>query len=245
MPSKKVKEIIKTLKGESTSKRVENLKRFFKTGVGEYAYGQKFLGVPTPFVQKIAKDSVKNNEVILADSVELLKSDIYDIKLCGLNIMKFMYKGALKCKDQKEVEKIYKALMKNLSLVNNWGLVDSSAPYISGPYLFENKKERKILNTLVSSKCQWKRRVAMVSTWYFIKQGEVKPTFVLAKKLIKDKEDLIHKASGWMLREAGKKDKKALTDFLDKNCRVMPRTMLRYSIERLTEKERAKYLSNK
>jgi 3-methyladenine DNA glycosylase AlkD len=206
---------------------------FFKTGKGDYAEGDVFIGVTVPNLRKIAKNYIS---ITLNDLQKLLQSKINEERLLALIILVQQYKEA----DENNKEIIYKFYIKNLKHVNNWNLVDSSAHFIIGAHLCD--KNRRSLITLARSDIMWERRIAIVSTWYFIRNNDLTCTFDIAALLINDSHDLIHKAVGWMLREAGKRNQIELMKFLDKYAEIMPRTMLRYSIEKFTQEERKKYL---
>ena len=217
--------------------RAKVLQGFFKTGPGEYGEGDVFLGLTVPQCREIAK---KYRDLPMKDLQALLKSEIHEERSIALMILVVRFEKA----DVKEQEKIYKFYLKNTKYINNWDLVDSSAEYIVGAFLAD--KDRKILDKLAKSKSLWERRIAMLATFHFIKNKESKDALRIAKILITDKHDLIHKASGWMLREIGKRaSEKDLKIFLDKNADKMPRTMLRYAIERMTPKERRHYMDMK
>lgn len=228
-----LQKIKKELNSLGDKKRAISSARFFKTGSGDYGEGDVFLGITVPIQRSVAKKylSMDLNEV-----EELLKSKIHEHRLVALLILVEKFKKS----DKKIQEKIYKLYLKNTKLVNNWDLVDLSTHYIVGQFLID--KPRDILYKLVKSKLLWDRRIAMVSTWIFIRNNDFKDVLGLAELLLKDKHDLIHKAVGWMLREMGKKDQKILIKFLDEHTLEMPRTMLRYSIEKFDEKKRKYYL---
>lgn len=200
---------------------------FFKTDKGQYGYGDVFLGVTVPEQRKVAR---KYRDLPLPDIEKLLRSKEHEFRLTALIILV----------SRKDIEKTYRLYMKNLKWVNNWDLVDTSAPGIVGEYL-KGKDKTPILK-LAISKSLWERRVAMVSTYAYIKQGEFKTALAVAHMLLSDTHDLIHKAVGWMLREIGKKDEKVLEEFLTKHVQDMPRTTLRYAIERLPEKKRKRFM---
>lgn len=207
--------------------------RFFKTAPGHYAQYDKFIGVPVPFIRAIAQQFA---QISLPEIQILLQSKINEERLCGLIMLVGQYKKA----DQVKKDLIYHFYLQNMQYVNNWNLVDASAHLILGAYLFD--KNRDILLELAQSKVMWKRRISMVATWYFIRQQDLDWTFKIAKMLLQDQHDLIHKSVGWMLREAGKKDQDALVLFLDEHAAIMPRTSLRYAIEKFDEKQRKNYL---
>lgn len=230
----------KELKKFATKERAKNNAWFFKTGKGEYGEGDIFLGVTVPNVRKVVKSFL--SEASLDDAVELLQSKYHEERLAGCILMVELFKKATKMEDEKTCERIYKTYLKNTDRINNWDLVDVSCHVIVGNYLFN--KDRKILYKLVKSKSLWERRIAIVSTAYFIKQGDYQDTFKICELLLNDKEDLIHKACGWMLREVGKNcGQETLNIFLEKYKNNMPRTMLRYAIEKHHPIERAKILA--
>ncbi|MDD4049976.1 MAG: DNA alkylation repair protein [Candidatus ainarchaeum sp.] len=218
------------------SEKSLNSQRFFKTGKGEYGEGDVFLGLSVPLQRSIAKKYFK--EINIKDLDTLIKSKIHEHRQVALFLMVYRYE----IEDKKGRDEIYNYYVKNIDRVNNWDLVDSSAPNIIGQYLYENPSKREVLYKWVKSEKLFVRRIAIISTFYFIKKNYFLDSLKLSKLLLKDKEDLIHKAVGWMLREIGKRDLKEETNFLDKYFKEMPRTMLRYSIEKFEEKERLKYL---
>lgn len=222
------------LRKNSSSKKAKILKSFFKTAPGEYGYGDVFLGVCVPHIRKIAK---KYKEINLNFLPRLLTSRIHEERLLALIILVLKFNEG-KASDRK---KIYKLYLKNTKYINNWDLVDLTAPNIVGKFLTDTDK--KILYKLSRSNSLWERRISIVATLDFIRNNRFADTFKIAKLLLTDKEDLIHKACGWMLREVAKRDKTAIDNFLSKHHRNMPRVMLRYSIERFPERERKSYLS--
>lgn len=209
------------------------LQRFFKTGKGQYGEGDIFIGLRVPLTRKIAGSfkTLPLNEVEV-----LLESPIHEHRLCALIILAEDSKKA----DTAKKQAIYDLYLKRTDRINNWDLVDVSCRDIVGGYLMD--KPRDVLYSLARSDNMWERRIAIVSTWAFIRVGQLEDTFKLAKILMKDTHDLIHKAVGWMLREAGKKDEDSLRAFLDEHARAMPRTMLRYSIERLSSDDKLRYM---
>ncbi len=212
------------------------LTRFFKTGPGQYGEGDLFLGITVPLSRILA---TKYKNISFSDISKLLMNKYHEVRLIALLILVHQYKQA---KNEIIKRKIYNFYLKNTKYINNWDLVDLSAHYIIGDFLLN--KDPKILEKLAKSKNLWERRIAIISTFAFIYKGESEWTFRIVKLLLKDKHDLIHKACGWMLREVGKKvSEKKLTSFLDIYVHQMPRTMLRYSIERLPEKKRLYYLN--
>ena len=211
------------------------LQRFFKTGKGEYAEGDIFAGINVPTSRKIARQFKSLN---FAELSKVIKSKIHEERLIAL----FILVDKMKKSDEKEREKIYKFYLRNIKYVNNWDLVDLSADKIIGEYLFNKKRE--LLFDLVKGNL-WERRIAVLSSFNFIKKNDYKTTLKICKLLLNDKEDLIHKATGWMLREIGKRDLKTEEGFLNLYYKKMPRTMLRYAIEKFPERKRKSYLLGK
>ena len=224
------------LKKTARADKAKILARFFKTGPGEYAEGDRFIGVMVQDKRKIVKAYA--DKVSLKDVEELLRSAINEERLAALLLMVALYKKS----DEQMRENIFKLYIRNTKYINNWDLVDLTAPQIVGGFL--NDKKKKLLDKLARSKNLWERRIAVLATFYFIYHGSSKETFRIAEILLRDPHDLIHKAVGWMLREVGKRcSEKELEGFLKKYYRDMPRTMLRYAIERLPEKKRIRYLT--
>jgi len=233
--------LIKELELNSNPTQAKILSSFFKTKKGEYGEGDIFLGIKVPIQRKISK----NYDLDLEEIQVLLDSKIHEHRLCALFILIQKYEEANKKDNNKLQELIFNFYLKNVKKgnINNWDLVDLSAPNISGDYILKNPKKKKILLSLANSDKLWEKRVAILSTFAFIKKGNKEDCFLLAQILLKDKNDLIQKAVGWMLRECGKRvSEKDLCDFLDKNYKNMPRTMLRYSIERLKIQKRKHYM---
>ncbi len=216
--------------------RAKNNEWFFKTGKGEYGEGDKFLGLTMPEQRKIAKQF---SDIPYSDIEVLLKNKYHEYRMIGLLILVYKFEKA----DEKEREKIFKFYIKNRKAVNNWDLVDVTTPHIIGRHLLTlPNNERRFLYTYAKSKSLWERRIAILATAPFISAGKFSDTLKISEQLLSDEEDLIHKAVGWMLREVGKKDVAVLKKFLDKNIRSLPRTTLRYAIERFPETERKMYL---
>ncbi len=210
--------------------QAEFSQRFFKTGKGQYGEGDKFHGgIAVPELRKLAK---KYREMPLEELEKLISSEFHEERQIALFILADQYKKA--------PEEIVDFYLKNLRFVNNWDLVDSSADRILGDYLFEREKD--LLYEFAVSENLWKRRIAMIATFEFIKKGVFEDSLKIAEILVEDKHDLIHKAVGWMLREIGKRDISVLEKFLQKNCKVMPRTMLRYAIEKFEPEKRQFYM---
>jgi 3-methyladenine DNA glycosylase AlkD len=225
------------LRDMADPKRASFLARYFKTGKGQYAEGDVFLGgIDTPTLSLIVG---KYKSLSMSDIRKLIKSKYHEERMAALGILKKHFEKA----EGEEKKEIYKFYLANTKYINNWDLVDVTAPKIIGSYLIENPKLIGILNKLALSGSLWERRIAIVSTFAFLKDGDFGKTLEIAEKLIQDKEDLIHKAVGWALREVGKKDWKVEEVFLRKHYRQMPRTMLRYAIEKFPEPLRRQYLS--
>ena len=234
-----LKELKKELENKANPQQAEILQKFFKTKKGQYGEGDIFLGLNVPQQRAICK-SYEN--LSIRQIKKLLKSKIHEHRLCGLFILIALYKKA----DKKGRDKIFKFYLKNAKRINNWDLVDLSAPKIVGEYLIEHPKQIKILEKLANSKNLWEKRIAMVATFSFIKKQEhMEEVLKIAGLLLKDSHDLIHKAVGWMLREFGKKDMEELKVFLRCEYKKLPRTTLRYAIEKFPEGERKKYLEGK
>ncbi|MFZ2384736.1 MAG: DNA alkylation repair protein [Candidatus Omnitrophota bacterium] len=209
------------------------LKGFFKTGPGEYGAGDIFLGVIVPKARALAKEF---RDLSLKDAFSLLRSRVHEERLTALFILILKFNAG----DTVQREKIYRLYLKHAKFINNWDLVDLSAPNIVGTFLGD--KSRKPLYALASSANLWERRIAILATFYFIKRADFKDCLAISRLLLADKEDLIHKAAGWMLREVGKKDLAIEDKFLKAHYRRMPRTMLRYAIEKFPEEKRRAYL---
>ena len=227
------KKIVDEIKSFSTPEGAKRRASFFKTGRGEYAEGDLFLGVDSPSLRKIAKKYFK--AVSYADLQKMLESPYHEIRVGAVFILVLMFQHG----SEEERKKIFDFYMENIRYINNWDLVDVSAPYIVGPVAFENES---VLFSLAKSCRLWEERVSVVATLYFIKQGRFDVTLSLGEYFLTHRHDLMHKAVGWMLREVGKRDEKVLCDFLDKHINQMPRTMLRYAIERFPEDKRRRYL---
>lgn len=217
----------------STAEKKEHLPKFFKTGKGQYGEGDKFLGVVVPDTRKVAK---KYKEISFDEIAMLIQNEYHECRLCALLILVEKFKKA----DENLRKDIVDFYLSYTQYINNWDLVDLSCKDILGEYLVD--KKRSILYNLAESDLLWEQRIAVVSTFAFIRRSDLTDIFQLSEKLMPHKHDLMHKAIGWMLREAGKKDKSALISFLNKNYKAMPRTMLRYSIEKFTPEERTYYM---
>ena len=225
--------ICESLQKSGNPEKAQILCRFFKTGPGEYGEGDSFVGITVPEIRNLVK---KYQALPLAQIQGLLRSTMHEARLLALLILVHIYENG----DKALREKVFKFYLRNTQRINNWDLVDASAPYIIGPHLKD--RDRSPLYKLALSPLLWERRIAILATFHFIKTGEYEETLQLAEKLIGDKEDLIHKAVGWMLREIGKRNLQAEEDFLKIHYRTMPRTMLRYAIEKFPEPLRRQYL---
>jgi 3-methyladenine DNA glycosylase AlkD len=230
-------QVVKEIKALSNRGRAHDLQKFFQTAPGQYGEGDIFLGLTVPQVRTVAKEY----KAISPDEIDLLvRSKFHEVRLCGLVILTLQYKAAKERKTRKKLFDLYMKAMTD-GYINNWDLVDVTAPII-GEYLIDSDNPYVLLYKLAKSKSLWQRRVSMVFTFAFIRSGDIEPTFEMAEKLLHDKHDLIHKAVGWALREAGKLNGIALRNFLAAHSHEMPRTMLRYSIEKFSERERKKWL---
>ena len=229
------------LQKHSNTSRANKSQEFFKTGEGEYGEGDVFLGVSVPDQRKIAKKYIDSS---LNDIEELLHSKTHEYRLTAILMLVYKYAKS----SQVDQTKIYRLYLKNTNYINNWDIIDSSAGYIVGEYLFEQNNHSKtlsILTNLAKSDSIWERRIAIMSTFAFTMHGDHKPTLAIADILLHDEHDLVQKAVGWMLREIGKRISQELEEqFLKSRYKTMPRTMLRYAIERFEETKRQKYLSS-
>lgn len=235
---KKTYNIQKDLRVFATKERAISNAWFFKTGAGQYGEGDVFLGVTVPDIRKVVK---KYKQVSFAEIEILIHSKYHEERLLGLLILVEQAKTT----DEKTLKKIVDFYIKNRKSVNNWDLVDLSAPRILGKYLFESAKPTDILYTYAHSKNLWEKRIAVLSTFWFISKGDFRDSLAIAEILLHDNHDLIQKAVGWMLREVGKRDLKIEEDFLKKHYQKMPRTMLRYAIEKFPEEKRQAYLKGR
>jgi 3-methyladenine DNA glycosylase AlkD len=232
--SAQTKQIINKLRELSDSDIAAHSLRFFKTGKGEYGEGDRFLGIRVPTIRKCVREYRK---ITLEDTLEVLKSPFHEARLLASLILVAKYSSA---NIRTEKEAIYQSYLSHTKFFNNWDLVDCSAEHIVGAHLFS--EDRKPIYRLVRSGSLWERRIGVMSTFYFVKRNDFSDTSAIAELLLYDKEDLIHKAMGWMLREVGKRNRNAEEGFLAKHYKEMPRTMLRYAIEKLPESDRLAYL---
>lgn len=236
--------VIREMEGMFDEKQSSQLSRFFKTGKGEYGEGDKFLGIKVPFTRSIVKKY--QFEITLEDIKELINSKWHEIRLSGFLLLLELYKKDIKVKDFKQAGQLVTFYLSNIPKGNNWDFVDLISPYLLGDWISRNPQEEKILFNLAAKEGSlWHQRVAIVSTFSLIKIGKFDLTIQIATKFINHPHDLIHKATGWMLREIGKRGgKRELIRFLEENKCNMPRTMLRYAIEKFPEEER-KYFMKK
>lgn len=228
-------QVRKELHKYSSREKAKILQRFFKTGPGEYGEGDAFIGVVVPNIRKVCK---KYQELSFKEIIKLLKSAIHEERLLALLILVLQYEKG----DEKAKKSIYDIYMKNTKHINNWDLIDLSAHRIVGPYLLQKSKEPLV--KFARSRSLWERRIAIISTFEYIRDGSFDTALQIARLLVEDTEDLIRKAVGWMLREMGKRDVKVEEKFLKKHYKKMPRTMLRYAIERFPEPKRKAYLTS-
>jgi len=228
-----VDDIRKRLRSLADKDKATILQGFFKTGPGHYGEGDIFIGLGVPVLRKLVKEF---ESASVYEAFELLKSSIHEERLLALLMLVRSYAAG----DDAAKGKIFERYIANIRFINNWDLVDLSAPKIVGAHLVD--KNRKQLYVYARSGDLWKRRIAMLSTLTFIRQNDFNDTLRISKILLKDKHDLIHKAVGWMLRELGKRSRNREEQFLKQHYRVMPRTMLRYAIEHFPEAKRKKYL---
>jgi len=227
-------QIRKRLRLFATKEKAAVLQRFFKTGPGQYGEGDKFLGVVVPDMRKVAKEF---RDTPITEVLDLLRSSFHEERLLALLLLVHRFEQG----DDAMRKRVYTLYLKNTKYINNWDLVDLTAPKIVGPYL--DGGSRSPLYRLVRSKNLWERRIAILATFPYIRQGDFTDALALSEKLLADDEDLMHKAVGWMLREVGKKDVETLEGFVKKHHRRMPRTALRYAIERFPEAKRKRYLN--
>lgn len=229
----KGEEVVSYLEELSDPVIAENSQRFFKTAKGEYGYGDIFLGIRVPVIRETVK---KYKEINLSEVTKLLKSKYHEVRLFALLVLVYKFKN----ENVEGQEKIYNLYMKHRKYVNNWDLVDSSAPYIVGAWLCN--RDKTILYELALSNRLWERRISILATAFFISQGHFNDTLKISSILLNDNEDLIHKAVGWMLREVGKKNRLVEEKYLRSRYKKMPRTMLRYAIEKFEPERRREYL---
>lgn len=230
-------DILEEIKSLADEAQAKHLLRFFKTGKGQYGEGDLFLGIKVPITRSVAKKYYKS--ISLEEIDELIKDSYHEVRLLALILMVFIYEKPDTTDGLKK--EIFELYLKNVQYINNWDLVDLSCPKIIGNFVYENKSFETIYK-LADANHLWSNRIAVVSTYYFIKRGDFSLILELSEKFLIHKHDLMHKAVGWMLREMGKVDEVPLYGFLDKHHKVMPRTMLRYSIEKLPKERREHYM---
>jgi 3-methyladenine DNA glycosylase AlkD len=229
---------VEKLKSYVSAAELKKIQRYFKTGAGDYGEGDIFIGVRMGQIFALAKEFM---DMSPKEIEKLLESPIHEVRVGAVSIMDWQARS--KKTPESRRKELYNLYIKRHDRINNWDLVDRSGPYVVGGYLAD--KPRDILYKLARSKDMWKRRTAIVSTYYFVRQGDVDDTFKIAEILVNDDQDLINKAVGGWVREAGKKDPKRLLSFLDKHAATMPRVALRYAIEHLPRKQRDHYLGMK
>ena len=232
------KKFIERLKAHQSDDELKKIQRYFKSAEGDYGHGDRFMGVKMGTLFAIAKEF---GEMPIEEIEKLLESPIHEIRAGAVSIMDKASRNKKISKDR--LKDFFDLYMRRHDRINNWDLCDLGCLYMTGSYLYD--KPHDILYKLARSKNIWERRTAILSTCYFIRQGDTTDTFKIAEILVTDKEDLIHKATGWMLRFAGAKDRKNLVSFLDNYAATMPRTLLRYSIEHFSKKEKERYMGMK
>jgi 3-methyladenine DNA glycosylase AlkD len=237
--------LVQDLKTAADPKKAKQSARFFKNGEGQYGQGDVFIGVSVPEQRRIAKNYY---QLPLIEVEKLLKNPIHEVRLSASIILVEQFKRA----DEKKQKQIYDLYLANTKYINNWDIIDSSAPHVVGVYLWNNfaqksspsKETMRVLTKLARSKSIWDRRISILSTQYFIRQGDINETFIIADILLHDEQDLIHKAVGWMLREVGNSVGMDIEEsFLKTRYKTMPRIMLRYAIEKFDESKRQAYLA--
>lgn len=232
--SVKAAAVSRELRALAKPETAQHSQRFFKTGKGEYGEGDKFLGIRVPIIRARVK---KFESISLDQSVKLLASKFHEERLCAVLMLVDQYSRA----NDEQKKRIYQAYLNNTRYINSWDLVDSSAHKIVGPWLQD--RSRKPLFDLAVSTSLWERRISLISTFHYIRQNDFADALALSELMLDDGEGLIHKAVGWMLREVGNRDKKVEREFLADHYKSMPRTMLRYAIEKFPQPERKRYLA--
>lgn len=225
--------ITRSLKSQGDAQIAAHASRFFKTAPGQYGEGDQFLGIRVPVLRREVKSQL---DLDLESVLALLRSEFHEIRLFAVLLLVAQYERG----SEKQRAAIYRSYLSHTRYINNWDIVDASAYKIVGPHLAE--RSRRVLARLASSKSLWERRIAVMATLHFIRQRDFDDTLSLAVQLLDDPEDLIHKAVGWMLREVGNRQVEVLHTFLAQHYQVMPRTMLRYAIEKLPAQQRRAYL---
>jgi 3-methyladenine DNA glycosylase AlkD len=228
-------QILSRLREMANPRAAELAQRFFKTGPGEYGEGDLFLGIRVPVIRTLVREF--RGLTSLSETEKLLASYLHEARLLALFLLVDRFENG----DETEQKKIYDLYLSHTDRINNWDLVDCSAPQIVGGWLAS--RSHAPLYKLAKSKALWERRIAILATFYFIRRNDLADTFALSELLLRDKHDLMHKACGWMLREAGKRDEAALVNFLERHAATMPRTMLRYAIEKFDAAHRRHFLT--
>jgi 3-methyladenine DNA glycosylase AlkD len=228
-----LQEVKKELRTYASAEDAVILQRFFKTAPGEYGEGDIFLGVKVPSIRKTA---AKYSSFPLNQLKELISSPYHEERLLALIILTKQFNKS----NEEEKKKIVEFYLKNRKYINNWDLIDLSAPYILGPYFYD--KDKSVLFDLIHNGNMWDKRIAVLAAFYFIKQNDFYTSLEFITQLLDDRRDLINKACGWMLREIGKRDLKTEEEFLNKYYKIMPRTMLRYAIEKFPDEKRREYM---
>lgn len=232
--SPELRRLVCELRASADQKRAAASRWFFKTGKGQYGEGDRFIGLTVPILRKIA---LRHGSLSLKDIERLLASPIHEYRLTAFEILVAKYEAG----DDAQRAEIFAFYLRHTRSANNWDLVDASAPYIVGEHL--KTRPRRILDRLAASENIWERRIAIVATLALIRRGDLNDTFRVAERLLSDEHDLIHKAVGWMLRETGKVSPNGLRKFLKQHYKRLPRTTLRYAIERFPLRERRRMLS--
>lgn len=232
------KEFIARMNAHQSDEELKKIQRYFKSGEGEYGAGDKFMGIRMGTLFKLAKDAIAMEPKEIS---RLLDNPIHEVRAGAMSIMN--YQARNKKTDETHRKILFDLYLKRHDRINNWDLVDLAAQFVVGGYLFLTGKSRDPLYKLALSKDMWERRTSIVSTAYFIRQRQLDDTFQIAELLVNDKQDLVQKAAGGWIREAGKQDQKKLLAFLDKHAATMPRTMLRYAIEKLNKKQKEYYMT--
>lgn len=233
-----IKKIEKDFGKIKSKTRATHSSRFFKTGIGEYGEGDVFIGIKTPDVKKLVNKYKK--EITLKDTLYFLTNRIHSYRFFALEILKYKYEKS----DENNKKEIIRIYLDNIEHINNWDLVDISAPHILGDYLLDKEREikREVLYRFAIDDNLWANRIAIISTFTFIRNNEYEDFFKISNILIGHEHDLIHKALGWMLREIWKKDSKIAEKYIKDSYKSLPRTTLRYAIEKMDEKKRKQYL---
>lgn len=229
--------LLERLQAMANPRDAANAQRFFKTGPGEYGEGDVFLGIRVPPLRQLSREV--RREVPLEETIALLSSDFHEARALALMLLVSQFERG----DEATQRAVYRAYLDNTAFINNWDLVDLSAPQIVGGWLL--KRDRAPLRRLAGSTSLWERRIAVLATFAFIRAGDFKDTLMLAERFLRDEHDLMQKAVGWMLREVGKRDVRVLEGFLARHNAAMPRTMLRYAIEKFPAERRRQFLARK